>query len=131
MTSYSKAPRGLFVLLRVASVFTCTTISPSPSLRQRLLCYAIRAGRNFIIFLNFSKNQTISSSRLGREMACSRYGVTKTSLGIVIESHLDSSFKLSLFRFHRYSHFTNSMLPHYSGKFSVYPTRNFATLGRL
>ena len=46
MTRYSKAPRGLFVLLRVASVFTCTTISPSPSLRQWFLCYAIRAGRN-------------------------------------------------------------------------------------
>ncbi len=46
MTRYSKAPRGLFVLLRAASVFTGTTISPSPSLRQRFLCYAIRAGRN-------------------------------------------------------------------------------------
>ena len=32
--------------MRAASVFTCTTISPSPSLRQRNLCYAIRAGRN-------------------------------------------------------------------------------------
>ena len=46
MTSYSKAPQGLFVLLLAASVFTGTTISPSPSLRQRHLCYAIRAGRN-------------------------------------------------------------------------------------
>ena len=32
--SYSKAPRGLFVLMRVTSVFTGTIISPSPMLRQ-------------------------------------------------------------------------------------------------
>ncbi len=43
---YSKAPRGLFVLLRVASIFTGLAISPSPSLRQRPGRYAIRAGRN-------------------------------------------------------------------------------------
>ena len=43
---YSKAPRGLFVYLQVIRVFTDTTISPSLSLRQRSLCYAIRAGRN-------------------------------------------------------------------------------------
>ena len=46
ITNYSKAPRGLFVLLRAVSVFTYTTNSPSPSLRQRYLGYAIRAGRN-------------------------------------------------------------------------------------
>jgi hypothetical protein len=46
MPSYSKAPRGLFVYPRVASVFTGTTISPSTWLRQRDLCYSIRAGRN-------------------------------------------------------------------------------------
>ena len=44
--SYSKAPRGLFVPLRVTSIFTRTSISPSPSLRQRPDRYAIRAGRN-------------------------------------------------------------------------------------
>jgi hypothetical protein len=44
--SYSKAPRGLFVLLRVGRVFTANSISPSPSLRQRPDRYAIRAGRN-------------------------------------------------------------------------------------
>ena len=43
---YSKAPRGLFVLLRVGRIFTANSISPSPSLRQRPSRYAIRAGRN-------------------------------------------------------------------------------------
>ncbi len=35
ISSYSKAPRGLSVLLRVTGVFTSTTISPGPLLRQR------------------------------------------------------------------------------------------------
>jgi hypothetical protein len=42
----SKAPRGLFVLLRVTRIFTRTSISPGPSLRQCSSRYAIRAGRN-------------------------------------------------------------------------------------
>ena len=46
MPSYSKAPRGLSVLLRVTGVFTSTTISPGLSLRQRSDRYTIRAGRN-------------------------------------------------------------------------------------
>jgi len=46
MSSCSKAPRGLFVLSRVARIFTGLAISPSPSLRQRPGRYAIRAGRN-------------------------------------------------------------------------------------
>jgi hypothetical protein len=46
MPSYSKAPRGLFVLLRVTCIFTGGSISPSPSLRQRPTRYAFRAGRN-------------------------------------------------------------------------------------
>jgi hypothetical protein len=45
-SGYSKAPRGLFVLLRVGCIFTANSISPSPSLRQRPTRYAIRAGRN-------------------------------------------------------------------------------------
>ena len=44
--SYSKAPRGLFVLLRVRRIFTPTSISPGPSSRQRPTRYTIRAGRN-------------------------------------------------------------------------------------
>jgi hypothetical protein len=44
--SYSKAPRGLFVLSRVTRIFTGTSISPSPSLRQRPSRYTIRAGQN-------------------------------------------------------------------------------------
>ena len=46
MASCSKAPRGLFVLLRVLRIFTQISISPSPSLRQCPDRYAIRAGRN-------------------------------------------------------------------------------------
>lgn len=46
MSGYSKAPRGLSVLLWVTGIFTGTTISPSPSLRQCPSRYAFRAGRN-------------------------------------------------------------------------------------
>ena len=46
MSGCSKAPRGLFVLLRVTSIFTRTSISPRPSLRQRPSCYAFPAGQN-------------------------------------------------------------------------------------
>ena len=46
MPGYSKAPRGLSVLPQVTSIFTGTTISPSPSLRQCPDRYAFRAGRN-------------------------------------------------------------------------------------
>ena len=46
MSSCSKGPRGLSVLLRVDGIFTATTISLSPWLRQWGSRYAIRAGRN-------------------------------------------------------------------------------------
>ncbi len=46
MPSYSKAPRGLFVQARVTRIFTGTSVSPSPSLRQRSDRYTFRAGRN-------------------------------------------------------------------------------------
>ncbi len=45
-SGYSKGARGLSVLPRVAGIFTGTTISLSPSPRQRPSRYAIRAGRN-------------------------------------------------------------------------------------
>ncbi len=44
--SYSKAPRGLFVLSWVTRIFTGTAISPSPLLRQCSSRYSFRAGRN-------------------------------------------------------------------------------------
>ena len=44
--SWSKAPWGLSVLSRVASIFTGTSISPGASSRQRSNHYAFRAGRN-------------------------------------------------------------------------------------
>ncbi len=46
MPSCSKAPRGLFVLLRVGRIFTAIAISPGPSLRQCSGRYTVRAGRN-------------------------------------------------------------------------------------
>jgi hypothetical protein len=46
MSSYSKAPRGLFVLLRVMRIFTHSSISPGPSSRQCPTRYAFRAGQN-------------------------------------------------------------------------------------
>jgi hypothetical protein len=42
----SKAPRGLFVLSWVTRIFTGTSISPSPLLRQCPTRYSFRAGRN-------------------------------------------------------------------------------------
>ena len=46
ISSCSKAPWGLSVLLRVTGIFTGTTISPSLLLRQRPDRYAFRAGQN-------------------------------------------------------------------------------------
>ena len=46
ISEYSKGSRGLSVLLRVNSIFTATTSSPSLSLRQCPDRYTIRAGRN-------------------------------------------------------------------------------------
>ena len=46
MPSYSKAPRGLFVLLQVDGIFTVIAISPSSSLRQLPSRYAFDAGQN-------------------------------------------------------------------------------------
>ncbi len=46
MSSYSKGARGLSVLSRVTSIFTCTTISLSLSSRQCPTRYAIHARRN-------------------------------------------------------------------------------------
>ena len=46
LQSCSKGARGLFALPRVTCIFTGTSISPDPSLRQRPDRYAIRAGRN-------------------------------------------------------------------------------------
>src|SRR6478735_4797042 len=46
MSNCSKAPRGLFVLLRTDGIFTVNALSPSSSLRQCPNHYAIRAGQN-------------------------------------------------------------------------------------
>ena len=46
MSSCSKAPRGLFVLLRTDGIFTANALSPSSSSRQCPNHYSIRAGQN-------------------------------------------------------------------------------------
>ena len=46
MQSCSKAPRGLFVLVRTDGIFTANALSPSPSLRQCPHDCSIRAGQN-------------------------------------------------------------------------------------
>ena len=46
MPNCSKALRGLSVQSRVICIFTYTTISPGPLLRQRPNRYAIHAGQN-------------------------------------------------------------------------------------
>ena len=45
VSSYSKGPRGLSVFPRVGGIFTSTTISLDPLLRQLPSRYAIHAGR--------------------------------------------------------------------------------------
>ena len=44
MSTYSKAPWGLFVPQRVGRIFTANSTSPSLSLRERPSRYAFRAG---------------------------------------------------------------------------------------
>src|SRR5690349_14214845 len=61
-SSCSKGSRGLSVQPRVFGIFTETTISPDPSLRQRPSRYSIRAGRNFALIPRFRGAQTIPSS---------------------------------------------------------------------
>ena len=46
VSNWSKAPWGLSVLARVASIFTGTSISPDVLSRQRPNHYAFRAGQN-------------------------------------------------------------------------------------
>ena len=46
MSNCSKAPRGLFVLMRTDGIFTANALSPSPFLRQYPYHYSIRAGQN-------------------------------------------------------------------------------------
>ena len=46
MSNCSKAPRGLFVLLRTDGIFTVNALSPSSSSRQYPYHYSIRAGQN-------------------------------------------------------------------------------------
>src|ERR671935_2131968 len=56
-SSCSKGSRGLSVQPRVLGIFTETTVSPDPSLRQCPSRYAIRAGRNFALILRFRRRR--------------------------------------------------------------------------
>src|ERR1051326_633179 len=56
-SSCSKGARGLSVQPRVLGIFTETTVSPDPSLRQRPSRYAIRAGRNFAFIPCFQRRR--------------------------------------------------------------------------
>src|SRR5207247_10442073 len=56
-SSCSKGARGLSVQPRVLGIFTKTTVSPDPSLRQRPSRYAIRAGRNFASILRLRRRR--------------------------------------------------------------------------
>src|SRR5207253_1144140 len=60
-SSCSKGSRGLSVQPRVFGIFTETTVSPDPSLRQHPSRYSIRAGRNFALPPPFPEAQTIPS----------------------------------------------------------------------
>ena len=46
MPSYSKAPRGLFVLQQVGRIFTAISISPGDGSRQLLARWVFHTGRN-------------------------------------------------------------------------------------
>ena len=107
MPRCSKAPRGLFVQVCVTRVFTGISVSPGPSLRQRLSRYTFRAGRNFDVVRSLSSRSDYaficgSLRRVRRVVALidlpaqdrvrqeslplssesSRYRVTRTSLGV-------------------------------------------------
>src|SRR5439155_11833930 len=56
-SSCSKGSRGLSVQPRVFGIFTETTISPDPSLRQRPSRYSIRSARNFAFLLRFRRRR--------------------------------------------------------------------------
>src|ERR671935_2597798 len=73
-SSCSKGSRGLSVQPRVLGIFTETTVSPDPSLRQRPSRYAIRAGRNFALFLRFRRRRlSLHPDADSRELASVLY----------------------------------------------------------
>src|SRR5256885_5235927 len=78
MPRCSKAPRGLFVQVCVTRVFTGISVSPGPSLRQRLSRYTFRAGRNFTFVPLFPAAQTMHSSAVvsAEPACCDRHRLT-------------------------------------------------------
>jgi hypothetical protein len=141
-SSCSKGSRGLSVQPRVLGIFTETAVSPDPSLRQRPSRYAIRAGRNFAFIPCFQGRRLslhyVSDRRLieaidlaarpgtpiSHPKMISRYGV---KLRFEPTSH---GIALSLLR--RPWRRVRGGFPRYEPvRACPYPTRNFATLGRL
>jgi hypothetical protein len=73
-SSCSKGSRGLSVQPRVLGIFTETTVSPDPSLRQRPSRCAIRAGRNFALFLRFRRRRLSLHPELEAQGPASHHG---------------------------------------------------------
>ena len=79
MTGCSKAPRGLFVQLRVTRIFTRPSISPGPSLRQCPDRYAFRAGRNLPDKEFRYLRTVIVTAAVHRGFSSKRWGYPRTS----------------------------------------------------
>gem|GEM_PF-2709529 len=81
MSSCSKAPRGLFVLLRTDGIFTVNALSPSSSLRQYPYHYSIRAGLN-LPDKEFRSNSWVSICLFACFLTTSRFDVPYVATGI-------------------------------------------------
>ena len=83
MPRCSKSPRGLFVQVCVTRVFTGISVSPGPSLRQRLSRYTFRAGRNFDVMRSLSSRSDYaficgSLRRVRRVVALTDFACTRS-----------------------------------------------------
>ena len=154
MSSCSKGSRGLSVQPRVLGIFTETTISPDPSMRQRPSRYAIRAGRNFALILHFWRRRLslhlddfakgrrlITAIDLPRVRQGLRSHVHSDDQSLRGQTPVEASDRLPT---GLPSRVTTSLRRRYEEGFPVisrllyeitsdrainYPTRNFATLG--
>ena len=110
ISSYSKALRGLSVQSRVIRIFTYTTISPGPLLRQRPSRYAIRAGQNLpdkefrylrtvivTAAVHWGLSSFLINSRLGLFTAALFRGLPfSRSYGVILQSSLTMVLPLVL-----------------------------------
>ena len=96
-SSCSKGSRGLSVQPRVLGIFTETTVSPDPSLRQRPSRYAIRAGRNFAFSLRFRRRR-LSLHPGAVDCARGRRLITTVDLAVQARSR-DLTFRRTISRY--------------------------------